>query len=137
MDYVERMVLHNLVKQWEAQLLDEQAVLEEAERLWELNPQWPEYPRSDPRSINFEVLFQLKSLHVQLITPDDIPAILKFLDTPAGFEAKAWQEWDTFWNSIDFEARLFNLANNPYYAKSPVPPKTVDSSEAGDGQNSV
>lgn len=49
--------------------------------------------------------------------PEDIPAILEFLDTPKGREAQAWEKWKKYWANPDMRARQWKLAGNPYYSQ--------------------
>jgi len=114
-----REVLRELILRWRSGSIDERAVPEAAERLWEkYGEEPPAYPKEDPRSIVLEVVSQLEVLNVQLITPDDIPALLEFLDAPVGSEKAAWDRWTRYWDQLDFGRRLDELAANPYYAKT-------------------
>lgn len=111
----DRDFLRGLLGRWRAGEVDERFVHEEAERLWDANDQWPQYEESDPRSIALEVLSQLEVLNHQLITPEDIPAILDFLETPPGEEEAAWEKWRAHWKSVDYQERRAALASTPYY----------------------
>jgi hypothetical protein len=53
-----------------------------------------EYPKSDIRSIGFEVLKFLLFVgpDIAKVTTEDIPAILEFLDTPPGKSLEAWDK---------------------------------------------
>ena len=118
----EREVVRELLLRWRSGSLDERAVHEAAERLWEkFGEEPPAYPKEDPRSIVLEVVSQLEVLNVQLITRDDIPALLEFLDSPVGSEGAAWARWTRYWDQLDFGRRLEELAANPYYAKTKAP----------------
>ena len=117
-----REALIDLLRRWRLGVINERQVHELAESLWESYPDGPPtYPRGDPRSIAIEVLSQLEVLNVQLITPEDIPAFLEFLDTEAGQEQAAWEKWARYWAGVDFKRRLRELADNPYYSKSEPP----------------
>jgi hypothetical protein len=112
----EREVLRVLLTQWQAGELTPIQVLVEAERLWEQDPNsghllTPTYARSDSRSIFYAVLGLLEVLHVQPVIPEDIPATLAFLDTPAGSEESGWQQWDAYWEAVDLAARLEALGD--------------------------
>jgi hypothetical protein len=70
------------------------------------------YPKSDYRSIGFEVLSLLSralGAKPEKLTTDDIPAILEFLDTPSGKELEAWDKWEKYWASLDYPARRKKL----------------------------
>lgn len=89
------------VHEWAEQVLDDEG--------------WRDYPREDPRSIVMEVLDHLEALNHQLVTPADIPAILNFLAAKPGKEAEAWDRWEEYWESVDFEKRKQDLSKDPYY----------------------
>lgn len=75
------------------------------------------YPKSDIRSIGFEVLQKLLSAcsdwrFFENLTTDDIPAILEFLDTPPDKTLEAWDKWDKYWASLDYPERRRKLLEN-------------------------
>ena len=118
-DVAGRERLRELLDRWQAGALDERAVHEAAEALSESFPgDLPSYPQSEPRSIAIEVLSQLEILNWQLITRQDIPALLDFLGTRRGEEERGWERYQKYWDSVDFDRRLKELADNPYYSKS-------------------
>ena len=70
------------------------------------------YPKSDIRSIGFEVLNLLAGAWckaIEELTMDDIPMILEFLDTPPGKSLEAWEKWEKYWASLDYPARRKKL----------------------------
>jgi hypothetical protein len=111
----DREVIRSLLEQWRSNELDERGVHEEAERLLDEHG-WIEYPENDDRSVVMEALSQLGVLNRQLVTREDIPAMLSFLDTPPGEAPKGWQTWRRYWNSLDYEKRREELEQNPYYS---------------------
>ena len=115
MRILERDVLRELLVQWAKGTLDERSVHEQAEVLLE-EYGCPEFDESDARSIAIEVLTQLDILNHQLITIEDIPAILRFLDTPAGHERDGWARWKRYGDRIDYDQRAIELKDNPYYS---------------------
>jgi hypothetical protein len=114
LDKIDRSTLRSLLLQWDSGKLTEKAIHEAAEGLWE-RYDWPEYSDTDDQSIAIEVLAQLEILNHQLITREDIPALLDFLETPPGQAARGWKQWRQYWDSIDFALRRRELATNPYY----------------------
>jgi hypothetical protein len=69
------------------------------------------YPKSDVRSIGFEVLNLLAgawSKSIEELTTDDIPIILEFLDTPPEKSLEAWDKWEKYWANLDYTARRKN-----------------------------
>jgi len=77
----------------------------------------PGYEQEDLRSIAIEVVFQLDDLYQQLVIKEDIPVILKFLDTPVGTELEAWKTWQEYWDNINYIVRQDSLENKPYYSQ--------------------
>lgn len=71
------------------------------------------YPKSDIRSIGFEVLRLLErvgwSTPIEELTTDDIPMILEFLDTPPGKSLEAWDKWEKYWANLDYPSRRKKL----------------------------
>jgi hypothetical protein len=120
--FVDREVLRELLERWRSGAVDEREVHETAEEMFETFPDGPPLvPHADPRSIPIEVLSQLEILNVQLITPADIPALMKFLAAEPGQEEVAWQELTNYWKAIDFKRRLMELRDNPNYTKGSLP----------------
>ncbi|MDR3551338.1 MAG: hypothetical protein P4L31_08035 [Candidatus Babeliales bacterium] len=73
-----------------------------------------EYPKSDVRSIGFEVLKFLLFVGSDIaeVTTDDIPTILEFLDTPPDKSLAAWDKWEKYWASLDYPERRRKLLEN-------------------------
>jgi hypothetical protein len=68
------------------------------------------YPKSDHRSIGFEVLNKLTCVYkAGDLVLEDIPVILEFLDTPPGKELEAWDTWEKYWAGLDYPARRKKL----------------------------
>lgn len=80
----------------------------------------PEYPEEDDRSMPVEVLLELDSLNFRYITREDVPAILRFLSTPAGEAEQGWREWRRYWQSVDWEKRREELKDNLNYSIRPM-----------------
>jgi hypothetical protein len=71
-----------------------------------------EYPKSDIRSIGFEVLKKISSAWkkpFERLTTQDIPAILEFLDTPPGKSLEAWDKWEKYWANLNYPERRKKL----------------------------
>ena len=74
-----------------------------------------EYPKSDVRSIGWEVLNFFTSIGggpVEELILDDIPFILEFLNTPADKTLEAWEKWESYWKNLDYPARRKKVLNN-------------------------
>ena len=111
---LDRHLLRSLVMQWQRGEITERDVHERAEHLWDQRD-WPDYPTSDARSIAIEVLAQLDILNHQLITVEDVPAIVDFLNTPPGSEEDAWEQWQRYWDNVDLDKRKQALRGHPSY----------------------
>lgn len=60
-----------------------------------------------------ELLRELDLLEVYLLTPDDVPALLRFLDEPDPDAAMA--AWSRYRDAIDLDARSRALKRNKFY----------------------
>jgi len=116
MEDLQRHQVRDLLQRWQRGEIDERQVHEEAEVLWDCYVPGEEYDRESPQSIALDVLSSLETLNVQLVTPEDIPAMLRFLETPADQERRGWQIWHQYWRSIDYNQRRQSLRDNPYYS---------------------
>ena len=106
--------LIQLLTQWKSGLLTEKDIHEEAELMLD-SFELKEALKSDPYSLIKEVLRGLSLLNHELAIVEDIPAILEFLQASPGKELEAWEKWNQYWDSIDFDERAKNLANHGYY----------------------
>lgn len=74
------------------------------------------YPKSDVRSIGFEVLNFLDSIvpkSAVVLTTEDIPAILEFLDTPPNKSLETWDKSEKYWKNLDYQERQNKLLQTP------------------------
>jgi len=115
MSELNREQLRALLVAWRDGLKTARQVHEEAEALMEVHD-WKDLPRSNPESIQYEVLCQLDILNQQLIIAGDIEAFLDFLAATEGTEEEAWARWDAYWNALDLNARREMLRGDAYYA---------------------
>ncbi len=114
MENIDREILKKLLKRWQSDKIDAEEIFLEAEKMWTEYENQQDFPKKDYRSIGDEVLSTLDSLNVQLITKDDIPIMLNFLDTLKGKESEAWAVWEKYWDSVDLELRKTSLKGRPY-----------------------
>src|SRR5574341_254962 len=110
---LDRDTLRTLLLRWRAGELTTENVHREAELIWE-SREWPHYDENDDRSIPLEVVSQLDIMNHQAITVDDIPAMLEFLSTSPGQARHGWRRWRAYWQKIDMEQRLRDLAHDPF-----------------------
>lgn len=122
---IQRDTLRSLLIRWQSGEITEREIHEEAEELylqfWAERPTNAEIAHDDPASFLGEILAQLEMLNVGLIVTEDIPAMLAFLNTSQGEEAKSWLAWERYMQSIDFKEREGRIATNRYYITSPLP----------------
>ena len=128
MGEINRELVRELLDRWASGRLNARQVHEHAEQLWESLEQH-QFPREDCRSIAAEVLSQLDILNHQLITAEDIPAMLQFLETPTGEELQAWDRWERYWDELDMDQRIESLKDDPYYSAYPVPRQSPEPHE--------
>ncbi len=116
MEQLQRQQVRDLLDRWQRGEIDERKVHEEAEVLWDRYIPAEKYDRVSPQSIALDVLSSLETLNVQLVTPEDIPAMFRFLETPADQERLGWQAWYQYWQNIDYNRRRQSLRDNQYYS---------------------
>jgi hypothetical protein len=104
-----------LLRSWEAGESDARAVWNGAERIWAAY-EWDVADVDPATEIVGEVVTLLESLPHQMVVIDDVPAIRRFLATPAGQAHEGWERWTAYWNGIDFADRAARLASDPLYA---------------------
>jgi hypothetical protein len=97
-------VIQEFLLRWRNGEIDSRQLQESMESVMESHD-WPYFEHSDPRSVPMEVLTHLDALDAQMITIDDVPAILSFLTVGQREPLKAWTEWHRYWDSIDFSKR--------------------------------
>ena len=102
--------MRDLLLRWQAGQIGGLTLYDEAEYMWDEGYPWPEYDHTDYRSIPIAVLHVLEDLCAQLVFREDIPELLAFLDTPPGEERAAWETMDRYWESIDWDSRLHDHA---------------------------
>lgn len=102
---VDRQTLRSLLLSWQRAEINVIDVHVKAEGIWDRCADWPELPKFHPNSITVEVLALLSGAIVQRLTPQDIPAILRFLNTPEGEELDGWREFEDYWDGVDFDVR--------------------------------
>jgi hypothetical protein len=117
-EFIDRIILLELLDRWESGVLDEPRLHMEAESLWDAGDQWPTYPNEDPRSIAIDVLSNLETMNVGFIGRQDIPAIRAFLETPEGQELSGWKTWESYWATVDFTEREKALGADGYYRQT-------------------
>jgi hypothetical protein len=97
-DAIEVSEVFQLLHRWKEGHIDEQQVHMDAELMFEKLQAKIQRPSDDNHaSIMYEVLSQLSILNYQLITPEDVLAIARFLETPLGQEHEGWREWRKYW----------------------------------------
>lgn len=101
---MDRSSLSQMLYRWWSGHWTAKQVYAEAMRLWS-QTEWPDYPSDDERSVAIELLFLLNMLPHTLLSTEDVPAMLAFLDTPPGEELSGWARWDLYLSRVDWSAR--------------------------------
>ena len=110
--------LKNILEKWLCHAIDEREVLDlagEIETRYHARESRPDYSRDQIESIFEEVLYKLDGLHYQLVIHTDIPAMMAFLETDPAHCQQGWAQWETYWQTVDFEQRKSELKGNPLY----------------------
>jgi hypothetical protein len=105
----DRRALIELLSRWGKGEVSARQVVEESEAAEEAlfgeAELVPELPRNDPQSIPVAVLELMATAPHQRLLPEDVPALIQFLETMPGSELAGWQKIDAYWECIDFESR--------------------------------
>lgn len=110
--------LKNILVKWLCGKINEAEVLDRAgiiESRYNSRNKKTNYKKSQVESIFEEVLYKLDGVHYQLIIKEDIPIIIKFLETKPNDTSEAWKIWNDYWRSIDYEKRKKELINSNFY----------------------
>ncbi len=104
-----RTDLRNVLVQWQSGILEPKEVLEWAEDRYESE----DLQSADEAALS--ILTLLDSLHVNLITLEDVPVFLQMLDLPPEKGEEALQLLERHSKSFDLEARKKEYRNHPLY----------------------
>ncbi|MEM6453945.1 MAG: hypothetical protein AAF772_02515 [Acidobacteriota bacterium] len=117
MDYEQlRIIIRRYLAQWRHGTLDEIAVQEKAEEIWDaLDEEDVDVDKSHPHAAVLEVLHDLSVLGWRTIVREDIPAILRFLDASPADLSQAWRDYHAYWDGIDYEKRKQTLQGSSFY----------------------
>lgn len=84
----------------------------------------PRLPKSDPGAIAIEVAAHLLAAgEADGVDRRDIPAMLRFLQTPQGSEVMGWGEWFDYWDEREAaDARAYGSGSvrSPIFETSPA-----------------
>ena len=98
-----RKKMIDLLQQWKSGAIDDLDVLMEGEYLCEQYVD--DDSDADCDAIEEAVLLLLDGMIATLVTVDDVPALIKLLQTPPGEEKQSFAEWTAYCNHIDYGER--------------------------------
>ena len=104
-----RTDLRNILLQWQSSTLEPKEVLEWSEERYESE----DLQSGDEAALS--ILTLLDSLHVNLITIDDVPVFLQMLELPPDKEEEALHLLEQHSERIVLEARKMKYRNHPLY----------------------
>lgn len=115
--------LKDLIKQkiefWQDSQVTTKELLDWAEKLYDEvlkgSRDFDDYVGED--SISKEVLVLLASLDMNLITTEDAPSIIRFLDAPPSSFVEAFTKLNEYLDKIDLGSRKKNLKSDPIYSR--------------------
>ena len=114
---VSRVEVANVLRQWQDRALTVSQMHEWAEGLYlpgDIDFDDNEGELED--SAVKEVLASLDLLDMNLVTADDVPIYLEFLNTPVGQFQEGYRRFQAALATIDYEKRRVALAGDPFYA---------------------
>jgi len=68
-------------------------------------------------SVTNEVLAALDMMDMNLMTPEDVPAYLDFLETPPAAFEEGYKKLQQYLNRIDIKKRAAALVTDPFYER--------------------
>ncbi|HEX2569680.1 MAG TPA: hypothetical protein VH877_08990 [Polyangia bacterium] len=112
---ISRHDLVQLLERWQRKELDAAAVC-----AW-VGARWPSddvsfTDREGELSVAREVVEELDLLMVHLLTPEDVPALLRLLAAPPGASAAAVEDFRRYCAAIDRPSRSRKLRKDPLYS---------------------
>ena len=110
---VDREYLDDLLRRWRDGVLSAPKAVDEARSLW-LSRAWRRPQCASGESIALDILYLLADARNMGITHDDIPALLEYLHTPDGQEAKGLERFGAYIEGIEIAEREAILASEYY-----------------------
>ena len=100
--------IFHVLDSWERGLISEKDAFCFAEKLYYLGDWgWPQYSRNNKRSTLISVLESLAMIYSQPTLKSDIPALKHFLQLGQNDLDEAWVFIDNYWDSIDWQKRIY------------------------------
>lgn len=111
---VTRKELSDVLAQWQRGELTAQEVWD-----WVSARYWPGDTEIDDWELDLsatnEILAQLDSMDINLVVVDDVPMHRRFLDSPKGKTAHAYEVWKSELDSINYRQRQKDLRDDPMF----------------------
>lgn len=114
MIYITRQDIIGILKKWSRGEVDAEAVHDWAHARYPLDD-YEFDDREGEDSAAKEVLAHLDNLDMNLVTQDDIPALIEFLNTPAGQFPTGYDRWQRYEKSVNTAERRKKLRRDPLY----------------------
>jgi hypothetical protein len=118
MKIIKRKDIEQILLNWSGNILSTNEVLDWADNRYPFeNVDYEDWEGDPPKSVSNEILAHLDSLEMNLVTKDDIPAMIRFLETPIGDFERGFKKWCDYNSSIDIRKRIKELQGIPFYEK--------------------
>lgn len=111
---LKRVDLIRTLQDWQSNTIDAVKIFDWANEAY-LNNQYAYEDWEGDNSVSNEIMAHLDNLNISLVTKDDIPAMLEFLDTPPGQFDVGYKKWIQYVDSIDIRRRQKELGDLPFY----------------------
>ncbi len=109
-------VKDKLIK-WQLDDIDAKQVHEWAENSYNTSHVEYEDWEDDEYSVTNSILAELDMLNINLLTKEDIPALIEFLDSPPGKFKESDVKFQRYMRSIDIHERKSQLADIDIYSE--------------------
>jgi hypothetical protein len=79
--------------------------------------EYEDWDEAEENSVTNEVLGALDMMDIDLMTPEDIPAYLDFLETPPASFEEGYKKLQQYLEKIDIKKRAAALVTDPFYER--------------------
>ena len=109
--------INKKIIEWQNNLITKERIQSWADNLWgtaELDELYELDNNAQNEFIITEILYYLEFINMNLITKDDIPQLLKFLNSKDNY-LNSYKDLDQYFGGIDYRKRAEELKDDPFY----------------------
>jgi hypothetical protein len=117
---IPRSEIIDILRKWQSGKMTVDQVKEWAEERYQDDEDkylFTDFEGKPESSVSVEIMANLSAADLYLVTVDDIPEYIAFLETPVGSFLKGYKRFAKYHNSIDYDARIEKIKKIPFYAE--------------------